>query len=453
MEILTVDVDLKNVPILDTMFTPMAQWNKAYLAEATEPFIIAVSSKNHCKVFRTKLRRTSQSFYADRYYATQTIKSMLWIYGGHKVSITGDMDLYNHLAEVFSRTGARAFDVKFMEKIYDQHFTIELVPAPPQEYMPAKFLPRHLNGYRLGLDVGGADHKVTAVANGKVVYQEEILWQPLDHDSSDYHYTHMMNAMITAAKKIPRIDAIGVSTAGIVRNNKLKVSAIFRNLAVEGEGNDIFLRMAKALGCSQLHVENDGDVTALAGSMNLDSNSVLGISMSTSQATGYIDRKGNLTHWLNELAFVPINANPEAPEDSWSEDRGCGVSYFSQEAVLRLAKKAGFRLSEKEDDSQKLRTIQMRAEQGNSSAINIFRTIGCYLGHTLAYYHEIYKFQYVLLLGRVMSGAGGDAIFSAAQKVLTEEYTDIAEKIAINLPLEEKRSISQGLAAASLPEC
>ncbi len=452
MEILTVDVDLKNVPILDTMFTPMAQWNKGYLEEATEPFIIAVSSKNHCKVIRTKLRRTPQSFYADRYYATQMVKSMLWIYGGNKVSITGDKDMYDYLCEVFSRSGARAFDVKFMEKIYDQHFTVDLVPAPPQEYMPAKFLARHLKGYRLGLDVGGSDHKVVAVADGKVVYQEEILWHPLDHDNSEYHYTHMMNAMLTAAKKLPRIDAIGISTAGVVRDNKLKVSSIFRNLAVEGEGNDVFLRMAKALGCSRIHVENDGDVTALAGSMNLEGNGVLGISMSTSQATGFIDRKGNLTHWLNELAFVPINANPEAPEDPWSEDKGCGVSYFSQEAVLRLAKKAGFRLSDKEDDNQKLRTIQMRAEQGNSSAINVFRTIGCYLGHTLAYYYQIYQFQYVLLLGRVMSGAGGDAIFNTAQKVLSEEYTDIAENIAINLPLEEQRTITQGLAAASLPD-
>lgn len=457
MNLFNIEVEIENIPLLDPQFLPIARWNEAYLAEATEPFFIAVTSgENHCKVLRTKIRGTRDSFYADRYYVSQQVKTLLWIYGGYKVSITGSKDLFDYLQDVFSPQGTGAFQVKMMEDTYDKHFSIELLLAPPKESLPSKFLARHLNGNRLGFDAGGSDYKIVAVSGGKVVYTQDALWHPMEQDNYKYFYDHIMNAMLTAAKKLPRIDAIGFSSAGIVRNNQLKITSLFHSVTDAEElelCENLYQNVAHSMGCEQFQVENDGDVTALAGSMNLENNGVLGLAMSTSQASGFIDLKGNLTHWLNELCFVPVDASADAPKDPWSGDTGCGVNYFSQEAVLRLAEKAGFRLNPQDDDNQKLRSIQMRAEQGNSSALNIFKSIGISLGHTLAYYHQLYQFQYVLLLGRVMSGAGGDTIFTSAQKVLAEEYTSIAAEIAISLPNEEERNITQALAAAALPEC
>ena len=67
-----------------------------------------------------------------------------------------------------------------------------------------------------------------------------------------------------------------------------------------------------------LEVVNDGEVTALAGSMSLGENAILGIALGTSTAAGYVTPDGNITSWLDELAFVPIDYNPAAPVDEWS---------------------------------------------------------------------------------------------------------------------------------------
>lgn len=457
MELFGVEISHKNKPSLDPEFVPMHLWNKAYLAQAREPFTVAITaSDNRCVVHRTRIRNQATSLAADYFYVNRLVKSLLWLHGGYQVSIVGSKTMYDYLKETYSLFGPRKFDVEFMSRVYDQPFSIELLPAPPPEQKDKKFLSRHLNGYRIGFDAGGNARKVAAVANGKVVYTEEVLWQPVTNPDPEYHYQQIMDALLAAAKKIPRIDAIGVSSAGIYVDNQVRAASLFRSVPeadFDEKVRNIYQRAAHAMGCDQLEVVNDGDVAALAGAMSLDANSVLGISMGSSQAAGFVDEKGSLTGWLNELAFIPIDANPHAPTDEWSQDQGCGVEYFSQKALFRLAEVVGIALSPKDSPRQQLRIIQMKAEQGDSKATAIYQTIGTYLGHTLGYYHSVYHFGFVLLLGIVMSGAGGDLIFNAAQKTLAEEYPDVASQIVISLPDENSRRVGQSVAAASLPEC
>ena len=59
--------------------------------------------------------------------------------------------------------------------------------------------------------------------------------------------------------------------------------------------------------------------------------------------------------------------------------------------------------------------------------------------------------KHVLLLGRVMSGKGGDRVLAEAKRVLREEYPDVAKKIYPSLPDERFRRVGQSAAAASLP--
>ncbi|MFI3254001.1 MAG: ROK family protein [Eubacteriales bacterium] len=455
MELFGLEIDYKNKPPLDEEFIPILLWNQVYLSYAREPLTIALTAGEHqCTVYRTKIQNTGTSFPSDCFYVRKLIKSLLWTFGGYKLSITGSKEIYDYVAEIFCLTGERKFDVEFMEKIYGKPFTTEFLAAPPKAENTSIKLGRHLNGYRIGFDAGGTDRKVAAIANGKVVHTEEVLWYPSTQENADYHYQNILDAILAAAKKIPRIDAIGISSAGIYRNNQVCVASLFRSVPPEDfeeKVRNIYLRIGKTMGCQNIQVVNDGDVTALAGAMNLEANNVLGIAMSSSQASGFVDKEGNLTGWLNELCFAPVDLSPKAPEDEWSGDKGTGINYFSQEAVLRLAKKAGIPLNERDEDARKLKTVQMRAEQGEKRAVSVFKTIGTYLGHTLAYYHSIYQFQFVLLLGRVMSGAGGDIIFESAQTVLAWEYPEVASEIFISLPEEESRSVGQATAAASLP--
>ena len=197
-------------------------------------------------------------------------------------------------------------------------------------------------------------------------------------------------------------------------------------------------------------VINDGDVTALAGAMSLETNNVLGIAMGTSEAAGFVDPKGRITGWLNELAFVPVDANPDAMRDEWSGDIGCGVKYFSQDGIIKLAPAAGIELDESLSPAEKLKVVQKLMEAGDPRAAAVYRSIGVYLAHSLAYYHDLYAFGTVLLLGRVMSGKGGDILLDTCRAVLKDEYPTLSLRLA--LPDEKFRRVGQSAVAASLPE-
>ena len=174
--------------------------------------------------------------------------------------------------------------------------------------------------------------------------------------------------------------------------------------------------------------------------------------MGTSEAAGYVDGEGRITGWLNELAFAPVDANPNAMVDEWSGDIGCGVKYFSQDAVIKLAPAAGIELDESLAPAQKLKVVQKLMEEGDKRAADIYQSIGVYLGHSLAYYYQAYGFRYVLLLGRVMSGKGGDLLMETCQQVLNDEYPEIASTFQLTLPDEYFRRVGQSMAVASLPE-
>jgi len=324
--------------------------------------------------------------------------------------------------------------------------------AVPPERESAKPLGRHLDGCRIGFDLGASDRKVSAVLEGEVVYTEEVVWDPRAQADPDYHYREIMTALQAAYAKLPRVDAIGGSAAGIYIDNRVRIASLFRGVPKERyhEVRTLFLRMRDELGVP-LEIVNDGDVTALAGSMSLEDNPVLGIAMGSSEAGGYVNRDGNITGWLNELAFAPVDYSMTAPTDEWSGDRGVGALYFSQQCVFRLAPRAGVRIPPELDKARQLEHVQELLESGHAGAEQIWQSIGVYLGYALAQYADFYDLKHVLILGRCTSGKGGSLILDGADQVLREEFPDIAGRIALQLPDEKSRRVGQSIAAASLP--
>ena len=136
--------------------------------------------------------------------------------------------------------------------------------------------------------------------------------------------------------------------------------------------------------------------------------------------------------------------------DEWSGDIGCGVKYFSQDGVIKLAPRAGIELDESLSPAEKLKVVQKLMAEDDPRAAKVYESIGCYLGHTLAYYYELYGNKYVLLLGRVMSGKGGDLLLETCQKVMNDEYPEAAAAVKLTLPDEKFRRVGQSMAAASL---
>jgi hypothetical protein len=189
----------------------------------------------------------------------------------------------------------------------------------------------------------------------------------------------------------------------------------------------------------------------LAGSMSIGENPVLGIAMGSSQAAGYVNALGNITGWLNELAFVPIDYRADAPADEWSTDIGCGVQYFSQVGADRIAVAGGMTFEPHLGLPERLLVLQKKMQEGDPLALRVYESIGTYLGYAVAHYADFYELKHLLILGRVTTGPGGEILVERARRVLRAEFPEIAQKISLALPDEKSRRVGQSIAAASLP--
>jgi len=451
-----IDINVKHIPALNPGFVPLSAYNRAYAKLATQPFAIAIERENG-QVFtlETKIIGDGKHNDADNAYAERMVKLLLWAIGGFRITVCGSDSIAAHIKEQYSPTGKRAFDNAFMARVYERDFEVNSLPygQRPQTHEVTTALKRDLSGCRIGFDAGGRDREVSAVVDGEAIYSEEVVWHPKITADPMYHFNGIVDAMKTAASKMPRVDAIGVSSAGIYVANRTAVASLF--LKVEPDDfervvKDIYINAAKEIGDVPLVVANDGDVTALAGAMGLGENNVLGIAMGTSLAAGYIDGNGNITGRLNELAFAPVDGQDNAFEDEWSGDIGCGVKCMSQDGVALLCPAAGIELPADATPAEKLTFVQNLMKDDDARAAAIFDSIGVYLGHALALWRTIYPMRHVLLLGRVMSGKGGDIVIEKARQVIKDDYPEIAD-LNLLLPDEKTRRVGQSAAAAALP--
>ena len=457
MNYLGIEYSVKNLPELDPDFIPFGVWIDAYEKDAKMPLTIAIErDKNKISVHHTKIHGTPELREADYRYVERYVKFLLWSIGGFRIYICGNSELAQRLQKAYTLEGERAFDVQFMQDVYEVPFEVIdcAIEDCPKANESSVSIGGHMEGCRIGFDAGGSDRKVSAVIDGKTVYSEEVVWHPKTESDPQYHFDGIVAAFKTAASKMPRVDGIGVSSAGVFIGNSPMVSSLF--IKVPREKRDlvktIYDRAALELGDVPIVVANDGDVTALAGAMGLETGSVMGMAMGTSEAVGYVDADGNVLGWLNELAFAPVDLFEHAMADEWSTDIGVGCKYFSQDAVIKLAPKAGIELDEAMTPAEKLKAVQALVEKGDMRAKKIFESIGVYLAHTMKLYCRFYDVHHMIVLGRVMSGIGGAMILESCLKVMAEEYPALSEKVRVMLPDEKTRRVGQSVAAASLPE-
>ena len=457
MKYLGIEYEMKHPPKLDPTFIPFGVWRAAYLRDAKKPIAIALErDKGRVSVHKTYIHGTPEMEEADYRYVERYVKFLLWSTGGFRVSICGCSELAQRLQKAYTPDGERQFDSMIFKQIYEHDLEVldlplEQCPAPKEIALP---MGGHMDGCRIGFDAGGSDRKVSAVIDGECVYSEEVIWFPKLNEDPNYQYQEILTAFRTAASKMPRVDAIGVSSAGVFIGNAPMVSSIFYKVPRSKWDfvKTVFDRAAAEIGPNiPILVANDGDVSALAGAIGLGKGNLMGLAMGTSEAVGYVDENQNVLGWINELAFAPVDLQEGAMQDEWSTDFGVGCKYFSQDAVIKLAPWAGIEIPEDLSLAEKLKFVQKRMEADDPRAVAIFETIGAYLAYTIVLYSQFYDLEYMMLLGRVMSGKGGDTILRVCKEILAEEYPDLAAKCAVTLPDEKMRRVGQSVAAASLP--
>ena len=457
MQYLGVSYEMKHIPQLDPGFIPFGIWMNEYEKGADKDISIAVERNNgFISVRHAKIHGTEEMAAADYRFVERYMKFLLWSIGGFKVYVCGCSHIAKKLQQAYSPEGERAFDFDFFQKLYERPLEIldcALTECPQPNESPVP-IGGHTDGCRIGFDAGGSDRKVSAVIDGEVVYSEEVVWHPKTNPDPSYQYEGILDSFRTAASKMPRVDGIGVSSAGVFIGNAPMISSIFYCVPRDRweEVKTVYDRAAAAIGDVPIVVANDGDVSALAGAMGMGCGQIMGLSMGTSEAVGYVDKDQNVLGWISELAFAPVDLNEEAMEDEWSTDIGVGCKYFSQDAVIKLAPRAGIELDASLTPAEKLKVVQKLMEADDERAQKVFHDIGIYLAYTVVQYSHFYDIEHLMLLGRVMSGKGGDTILATCQQVLKDEFPHLFDTIQVMLPDEKTRRVGQSVAAASLPE-
>jgi predicted NBD/HSP70 family sugar kinase len=444
---------------LDPAFQPAVVFNRNYVQRAklsgsAVPLVLGLERENGL-VSRYETLVLAEPDAETLRYVERIVKFLLWARGGWKLHYGGPKKIGEFIRKTYSARGARKFDCEMMGRSYNKPFQVALkapaqVPANKEMQVAAG---GHLKGYRIGFDLGASDYKVSAVADGKAIFTEEMPWSPVTEANPDYHYHHLSAALHRAAAHLPRVDAIGGSSAGIIVDNEIRVASLLRAVPKKlfPKAAGIFKRIQKEWNIPVV-VMNDGDVTALAGALSLRENGMLGIAMGSSQAAGFMDLQGRIPGWLNELAFAPVDYNPAAAVDPWSGDAGVGALYFSQQAVDKLLPAAKISLPKNMGLPERLKEVQNLMAKGDERAARIYETIGVYFGYAIAQYADFYDFRHLLVLGRVTTGKGGDIVVAQAREVLRREFPELAAQITLHVPDEKSRRVGQAVAAASLPK-
>ncbi len=444
---------------LDSGFQPAIRFNREYVRSVRAsgkgvPLVLGL--ERECGLlsrFETLVSPVSDA--ATVLYVERLVKFLLWARGGWKLHVGGPAAIGEFIRKTYSARGARKFDCEMMALAYGRKFEVVLttadrVPAAKDMEVAAG---GHLKGCRIGFDLGASDYKVSAVVDGEAIFTEETPWDPKIQTNPEYHYHHISAALHRAAACMPRVDAIGGSSAGIIVDNEIRVASLLRAIPKKlfPTAAAVFKRITKEWNVP-LVVMNDGDVTALAGALSLQQTGMLGIAMGSSEAAGFMDKKGRILGWLNELAFAPVDYNPQAAADEWSGDIGIGALYFSQQAVNKLLPAAKIKLPKAMDLPERLKEVQNLMAAGDERAAKIYETIGVYLGYTIPHYLDFYDYQHMLILGRVTTGTGGDIVLTKAREVLAKEFPEAAHTVEMHVPDEKSRRVGQAVAAASLPK-
>ena len=249
---------MKYIPQLDKNFKPMVlefrKYSEAVSKTDNKPLKICVERNDgYNYIFSYNIFACPCKAEENNRMAERIAKTILWLVGGYKIYVLGVEGVYNYLKDAYTNEGLRSFDKNFMERVYENKFEVVLCDEKtfPEEKKCSLSVGGHLDGCRIGFDAGGSDRKVSAVIDGEVVYSEEVVWFPKINPDPDYHYNEILTAMKTAASKMPRVDAIGVSSAGVYVNNKIMVASLFLKVSdddFEKKVKNMYIDVAKEMG-------------------------------------------------------------------------------------------------------------------------------------------------------------------------------------------------------------
>ncbi len=162
-------------PVLDPGFRPAVLANRAFreqargAGEAAAVRLALEQTDGTVSHFTTPILPESHPQAAGNFtYLERIAKFLLWSRGGFRIHIDGPAPLATKLAAHYRETPTGKFDSNLVgERMFDHAIEVVHTKALPPERRSAASLGRHLDGCRIGFDLGGSDRKVAAVIDAR----------------------------------------------------------------------------------------------------------------------------------------------------------------------------------------------------------------------------------------------------------------------------------------------
>src|SRR5918994_1323174 len=209
-------------PVLDPGFRPAVLSARAFqaLVDRTPGAVLVRVALEQAdgSVFRFDCRvlpDTHPAAVANTRYLERFLKFLLWSRGGWRIYLDAPAPLAVGLAAHYADSPTGRFDAHLVgERMFDHPLAIVRTADLPDEQSETKPLGRHLEGCRIGFDLGGSDRQGAAVVGGGGGFRGETGWGPDHKPDPQYHFDGIMDSLQKAAAHMPRVDAIGGGAAG-----------------------------------------------------------------------------------------------------------------------------------------------------------------------------------------------------------------------------------------------
>ena len=212
--------------IIDKDFKPIYLVCEEMERGGNIPFSISVFRDDELlSTFKSKITKNFDESYT---YFKQMFLTVFWIYGGNKVFIKGNEKYLLKILDSLLKDEEVKITLETMKEIFHSDVLVTYSKAPlPKRTIKKVKLASSFKGNRIGFDAGGSDRKVSSVVDGKVIFEEETVWLPKENPDWHYHEKGIIDSLNKAAEKLKTVDAVGVSTSGIIIDNKMVQAALF----------------------------------------------------------------------------------------------------------------------------------------------------------------------------------------------------------------------------------
>jgi predicted NBD/HSP70 family sugar kinase len=407
------DVPPIPAPGLDPAFRPLAPRLRRYrealgASGRSEPFVLALErdrgnlERLDLEIFPAGAPEARDTFP----YLAARVDLFLHGQGGWRLFLGGDPDLCGRLAALYQPGGPMEAVADRLGSAYRRYFEIRIL-EPPEIPEPRALFPvlgGQRAGRRIGFLLGARSIRAAAVVDGRAVHRVECPWNPAGMSDPADLETAIRQCLALAAAPLGEVDAVGGGLPGLVVDNEVRVSSLFRGPRESKWAGTLFRRLEAEWGVP-VRIVGDGDVAALAqGLPALGAVELLG----DDGVMGYLDPDGRLTGRMNLLAPMTMEVGPSARPLA---------AFLGREAFPRLAEAAGIHFPSSASQAENLGEAEARADRGEAGAREILETLGTWLGHAAALVAESCELSHLLIRGEGLEGAAGDRILARAGEV------------------------------------